>query len=83
MIPHNLPLAARQELLATNYTDAVGVTGYMITTSSTAPTSGAAGWSASAPATYAVVADGIYILYPWAKDAAGNVSATYGRQLLL
>ena len=31
----------------------------------------------SAPATYTVAGDGTYVLYPWAKDAAGNVSAVY------
>ncbi len=36
------------------------------------------GWTASAPTTYAVAGDGSYTLYPWAKDATGNVSAVYG-----
>jgi hypothetical protein len=57
--------------------DAVGVTGYMITTSTTPPTAGATDWTATAPATYTVASDGTYILYPWAKDAAGNVSALF------
>ncbi|WP_236015303.1 Ig-like domain-containing protein [Geomonas anaerohicana] len=59
-------------------TDNTGVTGYMITTSTTAPLSTDAGWLATAPASYTVAADGSYTLYPWAKDAAGNVSAVYG-----
>jgi predicted CxxxxCH...CXXCH cytochrome family protein len=59
-------------------TDNVGVTGYLITTSSTQPAAGAAGWTATAPTTYTVAADGSYTLYPWAKDAAGNVSAVFG-----
>ena len=59
-------------------TDNVGVTGYMITTSSTAPLSGDAGWLGSAPTSYVVGADGSFTLYPWAKDAAGNVSLVYG-----
>jgi hypothetical protein len=58
-------------------TDDVAVTGYMITTSSTAPLAGDAGWSASAPASYHVASNGNYTLYPWAKDASGNVSALY------
>ncbi|WP_224963443.1 Ig-like domain-containing protein [Geomonas subterranea] len=58
-------------------TDNTGVTGYMITTSATAPLAGAAGWTATAPTSYTVTADGSYTLYPWAKDAAGNVSAVY------
>ena len=59
-------------------TDNVGVTGYMITENSTPPSSGAAGWTSSAPATYTAAAAGSHTLYPWAKDAAGNVSAVYG-----
>ncbi len=42
--------------------DTIGVTGYMITTSSTAPVAGAAGWSGSAPATFSVGSDGSYPL---------------------
>ena len=57
--------------------DTVGVTGYLITTSATAPTAGAAGWTGTAPTTYTVASDGPYTLYPWAKDAAGNVSAVF------
>ena len=58
-------------------TDDTGVTGYMITASSTAPLSTDAGWLGTAPTSYAVAADGSYTLYPWAKDAAGNVSLVY------
>ena len=58
--------------------DNIGVTGYLITTSSTAPAPGAAGWSGAAPATYTVASVGSYTLYPWAKDATGNVSAVFG-----
>ena len=50
----------------------------MITKSSTPPTAGAVGWSGTAPTTYVVASDGTYTLYPWAKDAVGNVSAVYG-----
>jgi large repetitive protein len=58
--------------------DNVAVTGYMITTSSSAPTSGSAGWAAGATTTYTVASAGTYTLYPWARDAAGNVSAVFG-----
>jgi hypothetical protein len=58
--------------------DTIGVTGYLITTSSTPPTAGAAGWTGAAPTTYTVGSQGSYTLYPWAKDAADNVSAVYG-----
>lgn len=52
-------------------TDAVGVTGYMITESSSAPAAGAAGWSASAPTSFTFSAEGARTAYAWAKDAAG------------
>jgi CSLREA domain-containing protein len=58
--------------------DNVAVSGYMITETSTPPTAGAAGWTVSAPSTYTVVGEGLHTLYPWAKDAAGNVSAVVG-----
>ena len=58
--------------------DLVGVKGYKITTSSTPPVAGATGWSTNPPAIFAVGSNGTYKLYPWAKDAAGNVSAVYG-----
>jgi hypothetical protein len=65
-------------ITAFSASDSVGVTGYLITTSATPPSAGAAGWTASATATYTVASDGTYTLYPWAKDAAGHVSAVYG-----
>ncbi|NJC88029.1 MAG: hypothetical protein FIB02_05770 [Desulfuromonas sp.] len=59
-------------------TDALGVTGYLVTESATPPAAGAAGWTASAPAGYTTVGNGTKTLYPWAKDALGNVSNVYG-----
>ncbi|MBC7877630.1 MAG: hypothetical protein H7Y59_10715, partial [Anaerolineales bacterium] len=58
--------------------DNISVTGYQITQSSTPPTAIASGWTASAPTTYTVADSGSYLLYPWVKDATGNVSAVYG-----
>jgi hypothetical protein len=55
-------------------TDNIGVTGYMVNESSTKPLATAAGWTASAPASYTASAAGARTLYAWAKDAAGNVS---------
>ena len=63
-------------------TDNIAVTGYLVTESSTAPTAATAGWSGTAPASYAVTgnvpqgAATSVTLYGWAKDAAGNVSAS-------
>ena len=56
--------------------DTVGVSGYLITESATAPAAGAAGWSATAPLTYTFSGAGAMTAYAWAKDAAGNVSAS-------
>ncbi len=59
-------------------TDNVAVTGYLITESATAPAATAAGWTASAPTSYAFTGlpqgTTSKTLYAWAKDAAGNVS---------
>ena len=56
--------------------DNVGVTGYIVTESATAPAAAATGWSATAPSSYPVAAAGAHTLYAYAKDAAGNVSAS-------
>lgn len=53
------------------------ITGYMITTSSTQPSAGSAGWEAAAPTTFTVGSDGVFTLYPWVKDELGNVSPFY------
>ncbi len=58
--------------------DNVGVSGYRITESSTQPDPDEAGWSATAPTSYTTASEGAKILYPWAKDAAGNVSGLFG-----
>ncbi|NTU73911.1 hypothetical protein HGB07_07190 [Candidatus Roizmanbacteria bacterium] len=57
-------------------TDAIGVTGYMITESSSAPDAGASGWTGTAPTSFVFSSAGAKTLYAWAKDAAGNVSAS-------
>ena len=55
-------------------TDNVSVTGYLLTETSTIPSAAAAGWSATAPASYTFSSSGSKALYAWAKDAAGNIS---------
>ncbi len=62
-------------ILAFTATDNIGVTGYLLTASSTKPTASATGWGATAPASYTFASVGTKTLYAWAKDAAGNVSA--------
>ena len=57
-------------------TDNVAVTGYLVNESAARPSPSAAGWSAAAPSSYTFATEGSKILYAWAKDAAGNVSAS-------
>jgi FlaG/FlaF family flagellin (archaellin) len=71
--------------------DAVGVTGYYVSTSATPPAATATGWTAVTSTTnysgalgYTLTtADGTKTLYAWYKDAAGNVSATASASILL
>ena len=63
--------------------DSTGVTGYLLTESSTAPSAGAAGWTASVPASYTFASAGSKTLYAWAKDAAGNVSSSINRSVTI
>ncbi len=64
-------------------TDDVGVTGYLVTESSTKPASGAAGWTATAPTGYTFATAGAKTLYAWAKDAAGNVSNSLSASVMI
>lgn len=57
-------------------TDNVGVTGYLITETSTKPSSAATGWSTTPLVSYSFTTEGSKILYAWAKDQAGNVSSS-------
>jgi hypothetical protein len=59
-----------------NAADNVAVTGYKLTESATAPLATDAGWTTSAPSSYTFNSTGTKTLYAWAKDAAGNVSAS-------
>lgn len=56
-------------------TDNVGVTGYLVTESASAPSASVSDWSATPPGSYTCSGTGARTLYGWAKDAAGNVSA--------
>ena len=68
--------------LSLSATDAVGVTGYYISTTATAPTVGSAGWvtvkesrSYQADVPYTLDSgEGARTIYVWYEDAAGNVS---------
>ena len=54
--------------------DNIGVTGYMITESSTQPASSTPGWYSDPATSYVANGAGDKTLYAWVKDAAGNVS---------
>jgi hypothetical protein len=54
--------------------DDTGVTGYLITESSTPPPAGATGWKSAPPAVVAATGAGVKTFHAWARDAAGNIS---------
>ena len=64
-------------------TDNVGVPGYTVSESATAPNASASGWVASPPSSYTFATAGTKTLYAWAKDAAGNVSASKSAQVTI
>jgi hypothetical protein len=64
-------------------TDGVGVTGYKLTESASAPTSGSSGWTGTAPTSYTFASVGTKTLYAWAKDSAGNVSASLNDSVVI
>lgn len=55
-------------------TDAVGVTGYLITEASGTPAIDHADWSESTWSEFVFSTEGAKTLYAWAKDFAGNIS---------
>ncbi|MDA8433212.1 MAG: carboxypeptidase-like regulatory domain-containing protein, partial [Nitrospiraceae bacterium] len=57
-------------------TDNAGVTGYLVTQTSTQPRASASGWTRTPTASYTFSSAGAKTLYAWAKDAAGNVSTS-------
>jgi hypothetical protein len=63
--------------------DNKAVTGFMLTESATAPLAGNADWSAGAPVSYSFATEGTKTIYAWAKDAAGNVSTSASRQVII
>jgi len=66
-------------------TDNTAVTGYLVTTTSTKPVSSDPKWSSARPTGFTFTSTGTKRLYPWAKDAAGNVSSVsrYGTVMVL
>jgi len=64
-------------------TDAVGVTGYLVTELSTHPYWGQAGWSDTKPTSYTFDSGGSKTLYAWARDAAGNESNSLSASVVI
>lgn len=56
-------------------TDTVGVAAYLLSESNVKPPADAPAWSADKPVAYTFLSQGVKILYAFAKDAAGNISA--------
>jgi hypothetical protein len=63
--------------------DNVGVTGYLLTETATAPSAESTAWTSTAPTSYTFSSYGTKILYAWAKDAAGNVSASVSATVII
>ncbi len=64
-------------------TDDISVTGYLITESSSAPNASITSWSTIAPTLYNFTSEGTKTLYSWTKDAAGNVSKSISKQVVI
>ena len=62
-------------------TDNVGVTGYLITESSSVPSLASSSWSATVPASYTFNKAGTRDVYAWTKDWEGNISSSIHRSL--
>lgn len=64
-------------------TDNIGVTGYLVTESATVPSASASGWTTSAPTSFTFSGAGSKTAYAWAKDAAGKISASLNRSVVI
>jgi parallel beta-helix repeat protein len=63
--------------------DNIAVNGYLLTESATSPSVNDTRWTASAPTFYTFSTEGTKTLYAWAKDAAGNVSASLNDRVII
>jgi len=61
-------------------TDNKAVTEYVITESSTSPTTG---WTATLPTSYISQTQGSHTLYAWARDLAGNISTPVSQTITI
>jgi hypothetical protein len=70
-------LGARILINNLNATHAGGIAGYLITESATKPSPADPKWVATVPTSWIAEGRGSVTFYPWAKDAAGNISALF------
>jgi hypothetical protein len=75
--------AAMVSILVFSATDNKTVTGYKVTESAVTPKATDAGWNTTAPSSYLISLAGTKTLYAWAKDAAGNVSKSVSKQVVV
>jgi len=68
---------------ATDNPGGTGVAGYMVTESPFTPSPSDSNWRKFAPSNYTFATEGTKTLYAWAKDAAGNVSASLSANVTL
>ena len=64
-------------------TDKYGIAGYKLTETSSAPSSGSAGWTDTVPTNYTFASSGSKTLYAWVKDPSGNVSLSLSAQVTI
>lgn len=62
--------------IAVTATDNVGVTGYCFSEDNSTPAQNSACWMPAVPAGFSFAGGGTRTLYLWARDAAGNISAS-------
>lgn len=60
-----------------------GITGYLITSTSSTPLASNPNWTSTAPATYTFSSLGSNTVYGWVKDTAGNVSPSVSQTVTI
>lgn len=78
-----IPMIYQQKIpiLSFTATDDQGVTGYLLTETSTTPSINDPKWTATPPSVYYFSSEGKKTLYAWAKDADGNISQSVSREI--
>jgi parallel beta-helix repeat protein len=75
--------ALQISILTFTATDNIAVAGYLITESATEPLLSNIGWSVNKPVSYTFSTEGAKTLYAWAKDAAGNISLSVSKSVVI